>query len=241
MITWPAKDPDEVVGFGHDWSPTLGADEIDSSAFVLVSGDAVIDLATNDTTSISVTISGGTVAETPTVFRNTIITIGGFTYEETFTLPIVDSASETVASTTRKRVLIEMAVEECKLAGYEFNFSPEEYVATLRRLDTLASGLKADGIDLGYNFPVTMGGGEVDDASGIADADLGEVAVLLSFRLAPMIGKTMSAESKIARAEAQRSLRARYAVIPTVSLPGGTPLGAGNRRATFRRFSPVVS
>lgn len=236
-MIWTPKLPADIKSYKIDWSRDVGDDPIETFEIAVTSGTVAIDDSDNDATTATALISGGVAAETAT-FAASVTTVGGQVFNRAISLLITDDAA---LSTTRKRVVIEMAVEECKLAGYEFNFSPEEYVATLRRLDTLASGLKADGIDLGYNFPATMGGGEVDDASGIADADLGEVAVLLSFRLAPMIGKTMSAESKIARAEAQRSLRARYAVIPTTSLPGGTPLGAGNRRATFRRFSPVVS
>jgi hypothetical protein len=236
MITWPNKDPDEVVGYSVDWSPLLGADEIATSEIVVVSGAAVISADALDASNriLSVTISGGTDGET-TVFRNTITTAGGFTYEETISLNVVSSEFPVGPSTARKRVLIEMAAQELRLASYEFNFTPEEYVAALRYLDGIALGFEG----CGYNSPATFGGGEVDDPSGLNDAEVPAFALLLAEACAPMVGKTLGVTATRRITQARIKLAAKYAVLPTVQLPGGYPVGAGARRVN--RFTPAAT
>jgi hypothetical protein len=231
MITWPAKDPDEVVGYAIDWSPLLGADEIDTYQLVVVRlGGHRVDHGRRRPPSAERHHQRRNRRET-TTFTNTITTVGGFTYEETITLAVVSSQFPVGPSTTRKRVLIEMAVQELRLAGYEFNFSPEEYVASLRFLDGIAQLYPLSG----YNQPAVFGEGEVDDASGLYDTDVADFAVMLAEAIAPMVGKTLS-PTTIRRVSATRiRLNARYAVIPTVGLAPGTPTGSGRRRLTVSR------
>lgn len=223
MLTWQPKYEEEVVQYGVDWSATLAADEISTTTWEVVSGDAVIDSDDFTSQGTTVIVSGGT--ET-TVFKNTIVTVGGFTYVEEATLAINDVADPAVPRTARKRVLIEMCAEELRLAGYEWNFSPEEYVSTLRKLDGICAAFP----DCGYNAPSTFGAGEVDDLSGLKDAEITDFALLLAEAAAPAIGKTLSPTSMRRIASARVRLQARYAVLPTMQLAPGTPLGSGNRR-----------
>lgn len=79
------KAPSEVRDYTFDWSVFLGADTITGST-VTVAGVTLVD-DTNDTTSVSVVVSGGTLDTIATIV-NTITTDGGLTETETFTLPI---------------------------------------------------------------------------------------------------------------------------------------------------------
>lgn len=233
MITWGAKDPDDVVGYSIPWGLLLGADEIDTFTLTVTDGSAVIDASSLDATSqiVSATISGGTDGET-TTFHNRIVTVAGFVYNETITLAVVSSEFPVGPSTTRKRVLIEMAVQELRLAGYEFNFTPEQYIAALRHLDGIGQIFPSSG----YNQPTPFGSGEVDEQSGLFDADVADFAVILAEACAPMIGKTLGVTATRRITAARIRLNAKYATIPTMQLASGTPLGAGMRRV--RTFTP---
>lgn len=235
MIVWPIKDPDEVVDYSVDWTLALVEDEIVTSDLVVVSGSATVQSTSNTTLIVTATIAGGTSGET-TTFRNTITTIEGKTYEETITLDVVSSEFPIGPTTTRKRVLIEMAVEELRLAGYEFNFSPEEYVSALRRLDGIAQMFP----EAGYNAPAVFGQGEVDDPSGLLDAEVGDFALLLAESLAPTIGKTLSPTAAQRIAKARVGLLAKYAVLPVAQPAYGTPLGSGHRRSFTGPFARLT-
>ena len=71
------KDPASVVSYTIDWSTTLGADTISTSAWV---GTGVtVDSDSNTTTAATVVCSGGTV-NTYAELKNTIGTAGGSTH-----------------------------------------------------------------------------------------------------------------------------------------------------------------
>ncbi len=86
MLTWPSKDPDEVLDYQFDWAdaddPRLETGEtLLTSDFSVVSGDVVIDsddfVGTGLTT---VWLSGGTTG-TVCIIRNLVTTSGGRTYD----------------------------------------------------------------------------------------------------------------------------------------------------------------
>ena len=97
-VRWETKRPGEVRDYRHDWSAFLDADTIATSD-VTVDG-VTLDSDTNDTTSVTVWLSGGTDGDLATV-TNTITTAGGRTETEVFTLRI-RSVSEPVSLTTAK-------------------------------------------------------------------------------------------------------------------------------------------
>jgi hypothetical protein len=84
-------------------------------------------------------------------------------------------------------------------------------------------------LDLGYNAPAVLGGGDLDDPSGIPDDAVNASAITLAFRVCPAIGKTMSVESRAAYASAMDLLRARYMPKLERPLPRSTPIGAGHK------------
>jgi len=135
-----------------------------------------------------------------------------------------------------KRDIIQAAYEECGQTG-EFEIDPEEYQSAERKLDQMMAELKAiNGIDLGYNFPVTGVSDNATEESGIPVEAAPSVAALLAVRIAPSIGKTLAPNKS--RASALSTLAAQYQVQPQMAPGRGTPMGAGNR--FFRRvFFPV--
>ena len=80
------KDPDEVLDFTRDWSPFLGTDTIASSAFVVPTG-LTKGLETNDTTTATVWLSGGT-NHAVYIVTNRITTAAGRTADRSWLITI---------------------------------------------------------------------------------------------------------------------------------------------------------
>lgn len=130
-------------------------------------------------------------------------------------------------STATKADLLDLMFEECGRAGYEFDRSPGEDASALRRLDAMMAEWQARGITIGYNFPTTFGQGQPTDKAGIPDAAINTVAAWAAFRIAPGMGKTISAETRKAMADGLAFLRAETATIPEMLLPKSTARGIG--------------
>lgn len=91
MLTWPAKDPDEVLDY--TWIVPLDAgDTIATATLTKVSGSVVIDIQTSTETGLTAFMSGGTDGEV-NEFRGLATSVGGRTFEETILLSIQASDS----------------------------------------------------------------------------------------------------------------------------------------------------
>lgn len=92
-IRWPAKDPDERLDFGLDWTKEMArvGDTISESSWDVTSGDG--GLLIEDAAGVisgmvtSVWLTGGTVGETYTV-TNRMTTTAGRIYERSATLRV---------------------------------------------------------------------------------------------------------------------------------------------------------
>lgn len=84
-LTWPNKDPDEVLDYTLDWSDRLGIDTIATSTWPDPPEDIVIDSDSFDMTSTLLWLSGGTV-DTQYIFTNRIVTAGGRTMDQSVRL-----------------------------------------------------------------------------------------------------------------------------------------------------------
>lgn len=136
-----------------------------------------------------------------------------------------------------KRQLVAQAFEEVGLAAYAFDIAPEQQQSAVRRLDALMASWEARGLHLGYRQSSSVSDGDLDEDSGIPDKALQAVYLALGISLAPGFGKTVAPETKAA---AKQSLDALM-IEPVIEqqLPGGVPLGAGNRRGAFgRKYTP---
>lgn len=93
MLIWPAKDPDELLDFGIDWSDKLGNDTIATSEWIIGSDSALVkeNEAFDDTTA-TVWLSGGELADpvkgTLYSVTNRITTDGGRIFDETVRLRV---------------------------------------------------------------------------------------------------------------------------------------------------------
>ncbi len=96
MLTWPAKDPDEVLDYSVEWSERLeGGEAIVSSSFTVDSGTITKDSESFAGTRSQVWLSGGTDGTTVEL-RNRITTSGGRTLERSIALPIISTSATAV-------------------------------------------------------------------------------------------------------------------------------------------------
>lgn len=124
-----------------------------------------------------------------------------------------------------KQVILEMAFEDCGLAGYDFDRTPGEISAALRRLNALM--LEWPWNLLGFVQP-PYGEGAPEELSNIPDFALNTVAQYLALRIAPQMAATLAPEQRAAMSRSLMTMQGELATIPTVSLPRGTVSGAGN-------------
>ncbi len=239
-ISWGSKDPDEVRSYSYSWLGRLNGGEIATATLEVKCGTATLSNVANTTTGISATVSGGKACEQVELISR-IVTAGGETLEETILLSIEPSAwSNPGPSTSTKRQIVEMAYEECSLAGYEFNVTPQELFSGLRKLDALMAQWRQSSKDLNYNFPAKFGDGDLEDYSGIPDAAVNGAAISLAMAIAPAMGKQMSAESRGRLSKAMTVISALGAQRVCQGWGRSTVAGAGNRRfGTNAPFMPT--
>lgn len=245
------KPPADTVAYLIDWrqqlTPDVAAlsglppappDPIISFTLTRTAGTVTIASSENLGLVIAATIAGGVDGETATLHCQ-VVTYGGQTLNRDLSLLVSSSAVAVTPETTTKRTILDMAFEECGLADYEFNTTNEEKSSALRKLDALMALWAGPGmnLDLGYNFPAVIGGGNYTDPAGVPDSTLEAVSAHLAARIAPSLGKTLSPETKTALNRSLNALRAQYAVIPERALPTRTIVGAGQKpRAVWAPF-----
>lgn len=87
-LTWPSKDPDEVLDYEIDWTTRLAGDTILTSTWT-ISPDSLLvknsDTFTGSTTTIW--LQGGTLGKTYEL-TNRVTTAGGRTMDQTVDLLI---------------------------------------------------------------------------------------------------------------------------------------------------------
>lgn len=228
MIIWAPKKPDETVGYTIDWAPDLPLDAIESFELSVSSGSAVIQDSGFAGNIVSALISGGVDGGT-TVFECEVHTVAEQVLYKTVSLYTVAGADPKIPSTSTKRAIVELAFQECRLANYQFDLTPAELTAALQKLDNLMAEWKATGRDLGYNYPVVYGGGDLNDESGIPNVAVQGAALYLALRIAPQMGKTLSVETRKSMAQAMIAIDTITVVPVDRLLTRTTPLGAGNK------------
>lgn len=243
------KAPADTVAVRVDWrqqltsAPGVAPDVISSFTLTVTSGTVSIADSENLGLAISATVAGGVDGETA-VLSCQVVTYGGQTLTRELSLWVSTTANTATPETTTKRQVIGMALEELGLADYEFNTSNEEKASALRRLDSLMALWAGTGFNLhlSYNFPHAIGGSNLSDAAGIPDDALDAVSTHLAAKLAPVIGKSLSPETRTSLNRSLNALRAQYAVIPERRVPRGTIVGAGQKpRSVWQPFFGDVS
>lgn len=88
MLSWPAKDPNEVLDYQVDWTERLlDGETIATSTFILVAGSVTIESSSFDDGITTVWLSGGTEGEV-CVVTNRIVTSEARTYDQSTRLRI---------------------------------------------------------------------------------------------------------------------------------------------------------
>lgn len=125
------------------------------------------------------------------------------------------------------RHLIEQAYRECGIADID----SDDIAQGLRKLNAMSRVWPFNAI--GY-----VEGGLPEDATGIIPQYEDAVVGQLAKRLAPGLGKTLSAEQKSEARQALANLKAAVMTLPTRYLAANTIAGAGSRH---RRWSPFFN
>lgn len=132
---------------------------------------------------------------------------------------------------SKKRYLIDMAFSEIGLSGYVFDQDAEERQEALHKLDGYMAMLKNQGVNIGYNFPLTNEVSDLDDESGLPDYAEMAIWQQVALRLCPAYGKTASQILVSSAHQAKAHLMSFIATIPATRYPTTLPIGRGNRRS----------
>jgi hypothetical protein len=130
-----------------------------------------------------------------------------------------------------KAEILDLAFDDCGMAGYEFERTPEEQSNALRKLNAMM--LEQPWAQLGYRQP-TYGAGLPEESSGIPDFAFNTVAQYLALRIAPGMGASLAPEQAKTLSRSLLTMQAELATPPTTSLPGNTVRGSG--RGAFGGF-----
>lgn len=126
-----------------------------------------------------------------------------------------------------KRQLITQAFEEIGLSG-DYTIAAEQYQTALRKLDALMGTWNARGLRLGYPLVSDPATSDIDADSGLPDSALEAAYLNLAIRLAPLIGRTISRETKVSARQAYQCLITR-STFPNQMQIANLPSGAGHK------------
>lgn len=129
---------------------------------------------------------------------------------------------------TRRQFVLQ-AFEEIGYASYVYDLEPEQLESAGRRLDALIASWNGKGIRLGYPLPSSPELADLSSETDVPDYANEAIYVNLAVRLAPTVGKTVSAETK-ANAKALYNLLLQKAALPMEQqMPKTMPAGAGHK------------
>lgn len=131
-----------------------------------------------------------------------------------------------------KEQFVLAAFEEIGKADYAFDLQPEQLLAGLRRLDSMMAEWNGDGIRLGYPLPSSPSDSNYSADTNVPDKANTAIYANLAIRVAPIIGKTVSAETKMTARNAYRVLLNAATMPNEQQFPGTMPAGAGTKQPT---------
>lgn len=139
-----------------------------------------------------------------------------------------------------KRQLIDEALAELALSPEFYDVTPGQYQRAMTRMDLMVANWQNNAIRIDYNLANPPGSGDLDDDSGVPD--ISQLAVVLGTakQIAPMFGKSPSAETNQNFKDAYDNLfQNAVAIIPEIQRPNTLSRGAGQKywrvgtRSTF--------
>lgn len=137
-IRWEAKRPNEVRDHVIDWSSFLDGDTIATST---VTADGLtIDSETNDTTTASLVISGGTEGTLARI-TNTITTAGGRTETEVFTVYVTEFPEPLSLAAAKEHLRVtdnaqDATICACIRAAREYCEDKSDLILVRRRVES---------------------------------------------------------------------------------------------------------
>lgn len=137
-----------------------------------------------------------------------------------------------------KRQFVEQAFEEVGYATYSFDLQPEQLQAGLRRLEAMMGTWNGRGVRLGYPLSSSPSNANLDDVTSVPDAANEAICTNLAVRIAPIIGKTASPETKQTARSAYMQLLSRFTKPNELQFPHTLPSGAGNK--PWRQDTPFL-
>jgi len=137
-----------------------------------------------------------------------------------------------------KRQFVEGAFEEIGYATYAYDLQPEQLQAGLRRLEAMITTWNGKGIRLGYPLSSNPDNANLDDTTLVPDADNEAICANLALRIAPIVGKQVSNETKKIARESYMQLLSRFTKPQELQMPSTMPAGAGNK--PWRQNTPFL-
>lgn len=137
-----------------------------------------------------------------------------------------------------KRQFVTQAFEEIGYASYTYDVQPEQLQAGLRRLEAMISTWNGRGIRLGYPLSSNPDTAELDVNSNVPDSANEAIYTNLAIRIAPIVGKAVSMETKQAARGAYLELIGRFTKPQEQQFPNSLPAGAGNK--PWRQDDPFL-
>lgn len=130
---------------------------------------------------------------------------------------------------TTKRQIVEMAYASVGLALFMVDLQPEQMELARRVLDSQMATWNIKGIRVGWPIPSSPEIGDLDEETNLPDWALEATYLNLGIRIAPMHGKAVAPDYKVAARSAYDAML--ISVVKPVSrqMPGGYPLGSGTK------------
>ena len=128
-----------------------------------------------------------------------------------------------------KRQFVEAAFEECGMAAYVFDLTPQMLQSACQRLDTMMATWNAKGIRLAYPLPSSPQDTDLDTPTDVPDSANEAIITNLALRLAPSFGKTPSPLTMATAKAGYDTLMARAGMPFEMQFPRTLPAGAGNK------------
>jgi hypothetical protein len=137
-----------------------------------------------------------------------------------------------------KRQFVLQAFEEIGYASYAFDLQPEQMQAGLRRLESMMGTWNGRGIRLSYPLSSNPDNADLDDVTNVPDSANEAIYSNLALRIAPIVGKQVSVETKQTARSSYMEMLSRFTKPVEQQFPSTLPTGAGNK--PWRQDTPFM-
>lgn len=133
-----------------------------------------------------------------------------------------------------KRQFVVEAYSEIGYASYQYDLEPEQLQTALRRLDAMMATWNSNTIRIGYPLPSSPELSDLDTETNVPDRANEAIYTNLALRIAPLVGKIPSNETKITAQEGYQELLKRAAMPHEMQFPETLPAGQGQKPWRWR-------